>query len=97
MQVFATIKIRMTSTGFFQEEGSALELARQRLEGAGFEVLFVGHDTLDVEATEERFERVLGVPPPGPEGMSSKVSPRDHDLRRLVELVEVYPLPQYAI
>ena len=57
----------------------------------GFDVLYVGHDTLDVEVSEQNFERTLGVPSPGPEGMSVFVSPPDTALGRLVDLVEVFP------
>lgn len=97
MQVVATIRIGSRATGSNQDECSAVDEAKSLLEREGFVVFFVGHDTLDVEVSEEDFRRTLGVSAPGPRGMSSSVSPRDRDLSRLIDLVEVYPVPQYAI
>ena len=91
LPIFATLRIKSGKPGVTRPDESRLYEAESRLRDQGFEVLYKGHDTLDVEVSEQNFERALGVPCPGPEGMSAFVSPPDSALRRLVDLVEVFP------
>ena len=91
MPILATLHIKSEKPGVARPDESRLYEAEARLRDHGFDVLFKGEDTLDVEVSEQNFELTLGVPCPGPEGMSEPVSPPDSALGRLVDLVEVYP------
>ncbi len=62
-----------------------------RLSALGFDVVYVGRMAVSIEGDAERFEGVLGVPPPGPNGYSLPVHPDDAMLRSGVDRVEAYP------
>lgn len=62
-----------------------------RLTWLGFEVVYVGRLAVTIQADAARFERFLGVPPPGPEGYSLPLHALDAELKPAVNRVEAYP------
>lgn len=96
LPILATIRLRPMPAGGDQSDKARADEASLRLQEHGFDILYVGDGTVDVEVSERDFERAFGVRCPGEQGMSAGVCPTDNQLRELVELVEGYPPAVYC-
>lgn len=72
-----------------------IETVAHLLQKVGFHVLRIGRFGVSVEADQACFETVLGVRPEPGAAMVAKASPKNEELGRLVDGVEVAPRPEF--
>jgi hypothetical protein len=93
MQISATVRVKASHGG--KPDRRRLEEAAKLLRQSGFNVLRIGRFGVSIRGDDRDFSRVLGVKAEPNCALKVNVSPEQGALRRLVDLVEITPSPQY--